>query len=155
MIRWGKMETLAPKSKGYNILVGPPWFSHQNQLGTCMSLLVPRKVLDISYILDQESKGFGVTEDGFLALQSPHPSDRHKRSPPPNFSDFKHGNRRDSARLGPPLWGGAAAPVSGVSALWMQTGSRTGEGLQGGTQSAAFKYRVSSVYHQMHIIVLS
>ena len=30
MIRWGKMETPAPKSKGYDILVGPPWFSHQN-----------------------------------------------------------------------------------------------------------------------------
>lgn len=119
-----------------------------------MSLLVPRKVLDISYIFDQESKGFGVTEDGFLALQSPHPSDRHKRSQSPNFSDLKHGNRRFSARLGPQLWHGTAVAVSGVYALWMQTGSRTGEGVQGSTQSETFKYRVSSVY-QMHIIVLS
>ena len=60
------METPAPKSKGYDILVGPPWFSHQNQLETCVSLLVPRKVLDISYIFAQESKGSGVTVRGWV-----------------------------------------------------------------------------------------
>lgn len=51
------METLAPKSRGYGILVGPLWFSHQNQLETCVSLLVPRKVSDISYIICPRIKG--------------------------------------------------------------------------------------------------
>ena len=33
MTDWvGKMETLAPNIKGYDTPLGPPWYSHRNQL---------------------------------------------------------------------------------------------------------------------------